>query len=111
MKKKIRHGDEVVVITGNDKGKVGKVLRFVGDRVVVERVNMRKKHIKKTQEQQKGQIIDIECPLNISNVKIWTGEKAVKLRVRQDKEGNRELCFLEGKKKVLYRPVLKPRKS
>ncbi|NGX54073.1 MAG: 50S ribosomal protein L24 [Chlamydiae bacterium] len=111
MKKKIRYGDEVVVIAGNDKGKVGKVLRFVGDRVVVERVNLRKKHMKKTQEQQKGQIIDIECPIHISNVKIWTGDKAVKLHVRHDKDGKRELFFLEGKKKVLYRPVLKPRKT
>ena len=111
MRKRIRKGDEVVVTVGNDRGKVGKVLRVDGDRVVVERVNLRKKHMRKTQEQQKGQIIDIELPIHISNVTVWDGEKGVKLKVRQTKDEQREYYFQEGKKKVLYRPVLKPRKS
>lgn len=111
MRKRIRQGDEVVVITGNDKGKIGKVLRVDGSRLIVEKVNMRKKHMKKTQEQQKGQIIDIECPVHVSNVKIWADDKAVKLKVRNDKQGSRELYYLDGKKKVAYRSASKPRKG
>lgn len=107
MKSRICKGDEVVIITGNDKGKVGKVLRTDGERITVEQVNLRKKHMRKTQEQQKGQIVDIECPIHISNVKIWANDKARKLRVQSNKENEREYYYMEGKKKMLYRAVKK----
>ncbi len=44
MKKRLRPGEEVVVIAGNDRGKTGKILSFKDERVVVEGVNVRKKH-------------------------------------------------------------------
>lgn len=104
-KRKLRVGDEVVVIAGNDKGKTGKVLSFRGDtRIVVEGVNIRKKHMKPTQQNQKGQIIDIEMPLDVSNVKPFVSGEAVKLRTRVNK-GERELYYLQGTKEVLYRSV------
>lgn len=68
MKRRIRTGDQVVVIAGNDRGKEGKILLFKGDRVIVEGVNVRKKCVKKSQNAPKGQIIDIECAIDISNV-------------------------------------------
>lgn len=101
--KKLRTGDEVVVITGNDRGKSGKILACNGNKIVVEGVNVRKKHMKPTQQNQKGQIIDIECPIQISNVKAFMGGKAVKLRTRTNKEGEKELYYREGKKEILYR--------
>ena len=107
MKSRVRKGDEVVIITGNDKGKVGKVMKVNGERITVEQVNLRKKHMRKTQEQQKGQIIDIECPIHISNVKIWANDNARKLRVQTNKDNEREYYYSEGKKKVLYRTVRK----
>lgn len=103
----LRNGDEIVVIAGNDKGKTGKVLSKSGDRIVVEGVNVRKKHMKPTQQNQKGQIIDIECGIHISNVKPSVGGKGVKLRKRFNKSGEKELYFLEGKKQQLFRPVKK----
>lgn len=105
MHKKIRKGDRVLVIAGNDRGKIGQVLSFVDDRVIVEGVNVRKKHMKPTQQNQKGQIIDIERPIHISNVKICVDEKPVKLRVRTNNKGEREYYYLEDQKEVLYRPV------
>ncbi|HEY4106102.1 MAG TPA: 50S ribosomal protein L24 [Polyangiaceae bacterium] len=60
-------GDQVIVIRGDDKGKRGKVARLVGDRVVVEGVNMVKRHLKQT-PQRPGGILDVEAPLAKSNV-------------------------------------------
>ena len=64
-------GDEVVVITGSDKGKTGKIVKTLRDenRVVVEGVNIIKKHQKPT-GQETGGILEIEAPINASNVMI-----------------------------------------
>jgi large subunit ribosomal protein L24 len=107
--KRLRPGDEVVVIAGNDKGKTGKILSCKDERIVVEGINVRKKHMKRTQQNQKGQIIDIECSIHISNVKPFVDGKGVKLRARFNKAGEKELYYLDGKKAVLYRPVKKPK--
>ena len=63
-------GDTVYVLAGNDKGKQGKVLRCLKDKVVVEGVNVRVKNIKRSQENPKGKRINIEAPLHISNVRL-----------------------------------------
>jgi large subunit ribosomal protein L24 len=60
-------GDQVVVIRGNDKGKRGKVSRLTNDRVIVEGVNMVKRHLKQT-PQRPGGILDVEAPISKSNV-------------------------------------------
>ena len=60
-------GDQVVVIRGNDKGKRGKVSKLVNDRVVVEGVNVVKRHLKQT-PQRPGGILDVEAPISQSNV-------------------------------------------
>lgn len=72
MKFKVKRGDEVVVIAGSNKGKRGNILEVVpaSERVVVEGVNMRKKHTKGTQENPEGSIIEREMPIHYSNVQI-----------------------------------------
>jgi large subunit ribosomal protein L24 len=60
-------GDQVVVIRGNDKGKRGKVSKLVNERVVVEGVNVVKRHLKQT-PQRPGGILDVEAPISRSNV-------------------------------------------
>jgi len=74
MKKimKIKTGDNIIVIAGKDKGKEGKVTRvlFVKDSVVVEGINMQKRHQKPSRGGQKGQIVEIAAPINVSNVAI-----------------------------------------
>jgi len=67
----VRKGDMVVVISGAYKGKRGKVLRLVGDRVIVEKVAMIKRHQKPTQKAPQGGIIDKEGTIHISNVALY----------------------------------------
>ncbi len=66
----IRKGDRVLVLSGKDRGKKGKVMRVIPEkeRVVVEGVNMIKKHSRPTRERMQGGIIDQEAPLHVSNV-------------------------------------------
>ena len=67
---KIRKGDSVQVLTGKDAGKRGTVLRVVPDerRLVVEKLNMVKRHTKPRSQNQKGGIIEKEAPIHWSNV-------------------------------------------
>lgn len=70
MKIHVKKGDTVVVLTGNDKGKSGKVTKVFPklSLVVVEGIGMHKKHQKSRREGQKGQIIDKQSPIHASNV-------------------------------------------
>ena len=108
MGKWLCKGDRVVAIAGNEKGKMGKVLRRRKDRVVVEGLNLRKKHVKATQENPSGNILEIEAPIHISNLRPCSGDgKAVKLRVRLGDKGEKKLVYLEGGKEVAYKTVKK----
>lgn len=75
---KLRVNDKVEVIAGKDKGRVGKVLKIQNDvnRVVVERINMIKKHQKATDATKSGQIIEKEAAIHISNVMLVCPECA-----------------------------------
>lgn len=72
MALKIKKGDTVIVVTGKDKGKKGKVLSVNPERgfVVIEGVNILKKHVKPTQKNPKGGVITQEGGVHISNVKL-----------------------------------------
>jgi len=74
--RKIKKGDEVIVITGKDKGKRGTVARLVDeDRVVVENINMAKRHVKPNpQRGEAGGILDKEMPLHVSNVALFNSQ-------------------------------------
>lgn len=76
-KTKIKKGDTVVAITGEDAGKAGRVLRVLrdADRVLVEGLNRVKKHLRKSQDNPQGGIVDVEAPLHISNVKLQETKK------------------------------------
>jgi large subunit ribosomal protein L24 len=67
---KIRTGDTVLVISGDDKGKTGKVLKALPkeNKVIVEGVNVNKKHVKPSQANPKGSIKEINLPIDVSNV-------------------------------------------
>ena len=69
---RIKKGDQVVVITGKDRGKRGDVLRVAGETVVVGNVNVQKRHTKPTpQANQPGGILEKEAPIHISNVMLF----------------------------------------
>ena len=68
----LKKNDQVEVIAGKDKGRVGKILKVLPDseKVVVERINMVKRHTKPREMNQQGQIIEKETPIHISNVQL-----------------------------------------
>ncbi len=69
---KIRKDDNIIVITGKDKGKTGKVIKSIPkeNKVIVAGINIRKVHERARKGGQKGQIIDKAMPINVSNVMI-----------------------------------------
>jgi large subunit ribosomal protein L24 len=89
----VRRGDTVAVIAGRERGKRGKVLRVltVAGRVVVEKVNMLKKHQRPTQKLRQGGIIEREGPLALSNVLIVCGrcDKPVRTGVKVLADGRK----------------------
>jgi large subunit ribosomal protein L24 len=82
-KLRIRKGDTVQVIAGKDKGKTGEVLRTLPseNRVVVQGVNLRTRHVKPTQEGESGRIVTEEAALHTSNVMLYSTAKKVASRV------------------------------
>ena len=76
---KVRVGDNVKILAGKDKGKEGKVIKTMKlqNRVVVEGINIVKRHSKPRTTEEKGGIVDIEAPIHVSNVKV-IGDKKVK---------------------------------
>jgi large subunit ribosomal protein L24 len=67
---RVRKGDTVIVVAGKDRGKRGRVLRVIPEesRIVIERINMIKKHQRPTQKLRQGGIIEREGPIHLSNV-------------------------------------------
>ena len=80
---KIKKGDKIKVIAGKNLGKEGKVLRVIRDtqKVVVEKLNIVKKHLRPRKEGEKGQRVEIPAPINISNVMLVCPKCAKKTRV------------------------------
>ena len=106
--KKVRKGDKVIAIAGNNRGQTGTVLSCSGNSVLVQGLNVRKKHVKPSQQNQKGGILEIEKPLHISNLKVLSKNDApVKLKVREAKNGERELVYNDNGKDVLHRSLKK----
>lgn len=106
MNKWIKKDDKVVVITGNEKGRTGKVLSRQGERIVVQGLNIRKKHVKRKTKMPTPEIMELEMPIHISNVKICNDEGvALKLKVRLTAKGDKELVYEDNGKSVVYRKI------
>ena len=94
--KNIRKGDEVIVIAGKDKGRRGTVMKVLGDRVVVENVNVVKKHQKPNPAKQVGGgIVEKEMSLHISNVALFNTvtQKADRVGTKVLEDGRRVRIF------------------
>jgi len=96
----IRKGDLVVVVTGSNKGKKGKVLRVVGDRVVVEKVSMIKRHTKPSQKNPQGGIVDKEGSIHISNVQLFDEKtnKGTRTKITRDGDSKVRVASKSGTK-------------
>jgi large subunit ribosomal protein L24 len=94
MAMKIRKGDVVMVIAGDDKGKTGRVLAVDAEkqRVVVEKVNFVKRHTKARKQGVQSGIIEKEAPLHLSNVLIYDAKsgRGTRVGVRVLSNGRRE---------------------
>jgi large subunit ribosomal protein L24 len=78
---KIKKNDNVIVIAGKDKGKTSKVMKAFPkcDLVIVEGVNMKKKHERARKSNSKGQIVEKAMPIHVSNVMLLEGKKGVRV--------------------------------
>ena len=89
----VRKGDTVIVVAGKERGKRGRVLRVIPEksRVVVERVNMIKKHQRPTQKLRQGGIIEREGPIHLSNVMLVdpTSDKPTRIGMRALADGKK----------------------
>jgi len=85
MKYKVKKDVEVMVISGEHKGKRGKVLQVLRDsqRVIIEGINLHKKCIKKTKDNPTGSIVEKEMPIHYSNVKVVPSVKTAKKVVEE----------------------------
>ena len=84
---KVKVGDNVKILAGKDKGKEGKIIKTLKkkDKVVVEGINIVKKHSKPNNTNDKGGIFDIEAPIHVSNVKkIEETKKATKKETKKE---------------------------
>jgi large subunit ribosomal protein L24 len=96
--RRIRKGDEVVVLAGKDKGKRGVVLKVIQDleKVIVENINMVKRHTKGNPAQgTPGGIVEKEMPLHVSNVAIWNpvSNQADRVGVKMLEDGQKVRFF------------------
>ena len=96
----IKKGDKVIVISGADKGKTGVVQKALPklDKVVVEGVNVRKKHRKPTQANPEGSIVDIYAPIHVSNVALIDPKTKRATRVGFQVENGKKVRVSVGKK-------------
>ena len=92
---KIKKGDNIIVISGRDKGKKGKVGQVLPQkqRIVVEGLNMRKKTIRPRQQGQKGQIVEVALSFDASNAKIVCPKCDKPTRVGYKMEDNKKYRF------------------
>ncbi len=95
--RKIKKGDEVIVIAGRDKGKIGEVLQVLdNDRMLVNDVNIVKRHTKPNpMKGQQGGIIEMEASINVSNLAIYNPEtkKADRVGIKQLQDGRKVRYF------------------
>lgn len=88
---KLKKGDNVIVTTGKDKGKKGKIMRVLPalNKVIVEGLNMVKKHQKPRRSNEKGTIISISMPMNASNVMMLDPKSGKPTRLGKKKVGDK----------------------
>jgi large subunit ribosomal protein L24 len=111
MSKKLRKGDRVLAISGNEKGRVGEVLSRQGDKVVVQGFKVCKKAVKQSEQNRTG-FAEFERPIHISNLRVCVGENTpVKLKMRTDENGERGLYYFSDGEPVKYRTIKKPKKA
>lgn len=99
---RVQVGDEVIVVAGNHAGRKGKVSKILNkrDRVVIEGVNMVKRHVKAQPERPAG-ILEVEAPLAVSNVMLVDPESGAATRVRyEERDGSKVRVAVKSGKEI-----------
>ena len=93
---KVKKGDNVLIIAGKDKGRTGKIMKSLPKelKVLVEGINLKKKHVRPKKEGEKGQIVEIPAALDISNVKVVCPKcgKATRVGYSIEKDIKNRIC-------------------
>lgn len=99
---KLKTGDKVMVIAGANKGKEGKIISVLGDKVVVEGVNVRKKHLKPKYNGGNGEIREVEAPIHISNVMLIDPKtkKPSRIKFEFNKDGKKIRISKKSNEKI-----------
>ena len=99
---KLKTGDKVVVISGANKGKEGKITKVLEDKVIVEGVNVCKKNLKPKNNNGTGEIVEVERPIHRSNVMIIDPKtkKPTKIKMDFDKDGKKIRISKKSNEKI-----------
>ena len=99
---KLKTGDKVIVIAGSNKGKEGKIIKKLEDKVIIEGVNLRKKHLKPKNNNGTGEIIEQEAPIHASNVMIIDPKtkKPTKIKKVIDEKGKKIRISKKSNEKI-----------
>ena len=99
---RIKKGDTVKVLSGNDKGKTGEVLEIIPktEKIIVKGVNVRKKHVKARKQGEESGIISVECPIHSSKVNVVCPKcgKATRVQYKIEKDEKVRVCQKCGAK-------------
>ena len=99
---KIKKSDNVLIITGKDKGRKGKVLKAFPreGRIIIEGINIRKKHVKPKRSGEKGQIVQVPLAIDVSNVKLLCPKcgKAARVGYKLTEDKKQRICKKCGEK-------------
>ena len=97
---KIKTGDKVTVIAGANKGKEGKIIKVLDNKVIVEGVNIVTKHIKPKNNNGNGEIVKTEAPIHRSNVRVVESAKAKKTTHKKEEKKDVKKSTKKSTKKV-----------
>jgi large subunit ribosomal protein L24 len=102
MPKHVRKGDQVIVTAGDNKGAVGEITEVLtkSDQVIVKGVNMRTKHLRRTQANPQGGTVTIEAPIHISNVSPVVDGKPSRVRFETADDGSKTRVAVVGGKSL-----------
>lgn len=93
---KLKKGDTVLITAGKDKGRTAKILKSLpkDNGILVEGINLKKKHVRPKKQGEKGQIVEVPAVINISNVKIICPKcgKATRIGYKIDKNVKTRIC-------------------
>ncbi len=100
MPKHVRTGDQVIITSGSLKGTIGEVMRVdpSNDRVFIKGVNLKTKHLRRTQQNPQGGVITKEAPIHISNVSPVVDGRPTRVRFETKEDGSKNRIAVRGGK-------------